>query len=461
MQVRIFESEDMATGLKMVKRELGPDALILSTRTIHNGKLGLLGKPMLEITAAIDPGFEPITQKGQGHNGMKPQIQFRKKAAKFSMSPRPKTTRKAKPLHCVVDDSTPEVAPQQMSDKIFSIPAAYQMKQQAPPVETSKPAQDLHEELADLKSIVKNMAGQIVELARKQHQTQRATSQKNDQNQTDDNTFFDTGKKGRTTAALRPLLHFLDQKGLNEQTSQALLQKLPKNAALASPDKQPANRPIVKAAIQQFIKVERPAFANNSQKQRIALVGPTGVGKTTTLAKIAASCLANHSSSVGLITIDTYRIAAVEQLRIYADIMGLPLEVVLKPQQLERALAKFRHKDLVLIDTAGRSPRDGGCIDELTNYFPPESDVQKQLVLSLTTRENELVETIKRFAPLGIAGTILTKSDECSQLGCIANVQRENPSPLSYLTNGQRVPEDILEVSPESVAELILSHNEG
>jgi flagellar biosynthesis protein FlhF len=215
------------------------------------------------------------------------------------------------------------------------------------------------------------------------------------------------------------------------------------------------------ATIQDLIEVSPPVFTAGQGQQRLALVGPTGVGKTTTLAKIAAAYLSRHSSSIALITIDTYRIAAVEQLKVYGEIMGLPVEVVITPEQLEQAIAGHRDKELILIDTAGRSPRDSFCIEELASFMSPELQIDKHLVLAATTRENELLETIDRFRPLGIGNTIFTKTDECSSLGILLNIQIQNPSPLSYVTNGQRVPEDLLEISPKIVAELIMSQHEG
>jgi flagellar biosynthesis protein FlhF len=162
-----------------------------------------------------------------------------------------------------------------------------------------------------------------------------------------------------------------------------------------------------------------------------------------------------------MITIDTYRIAAVEQLKVYGEIMHLPVDVVITPEQLEQAIARHSDKELILIDTAGRSPRDSYCIDELASFLAPELHIDKHLVLSAGTRENELLDTIERFSTLEINNTIFTKIDECSSLGILLNTQIQNSSPLSYVTNGQRVPEDLLEISPKLVAELIMSQHEG
>jgi len=141
--------------------------------------------------------------------------------------------------------------------------------------------------------------------------------------------------------------------------------------------------------------------------------------------------------------------------------MRLPVDVVITPEQLKLAIEKHQDKELILIDTAGRSPRDGLCITELATFLSPELNIDKQLVLSATTREEELLNTIEQFSGLGITNNIFTKIDECSNLGVLLNIQIEDSNPLSYVTNGQRVPEDLVEVSQNRVAELIMSLNEG
>ena len=149
----------------------------------------------------------------------------------------------------------------------------------------------------------------------------------------------------------------------------------------------------------------------------VALVGPTGVGKTTTIAKLAANYRLREKRRVGLITVDTYRVAAVEQLRTYADIIDLPMEVVATPREMREAVARMNHLDLVLMDTAGRSPRDEVKIQELKSMLAEAEPDEVHLVLSSTAGAKSLISTAERFADVGTTALLLTKLDEAHSLG--------------------------------------------
>lgn len=188
----------------------------------------------------------------------------------------------------------------------------------------------------------------------------------------------------------------------------------------------------------------------------IALVGPTGVGKTTTIAKLAANLALRERRRVGLVTIDTYRIAAVEQLRTYAQILDLPLEVVTAPLQLKEAIARMADRQVVLVDTAGRSQRDELKIRELKGFFQQIRPHEIHLVLSSACSEPALNEAVERFRDVGIDRIIFTKLDEAVGLGVVLNCLRKANAKLSYVTAGQDVPDDIAEGEPSAIADMIL-----
>ncbi len=200
----------------------------------------------------------------------------------------------------------------------------------------------------------------------------------------------------------------------------------------------------------------RPKVIRPETTRQIAFVGPTGVGKTTTLAKLAARFALAEGLRVAVITADTYRIAAIEQLKTYTEIIGVPLEVVFTPAELREALAKYAQWDLVFIDTAGRSPLNRMQMGEMKGFLEAASPVEVYLLLAATTRYQDALEAAKRYADVGYHRLVFTKLDESTVYGLIPNMVLATRKPLAYFTTGQRVPDDIEEADPCKVADLIL-----
>lgn len=184
----------------------------------------------------------------------------------------------------------------------------------------------------------------------------------------------------------------------------------------------------------------------------LALVGPTGVGKTTTVAKLAAQWKLRHGREVGVITLDTYRIGAVEQLRTYCSIIGTELQVAATPEELTERLAALSACDIVLIDTAGRSPRDEARVGELGEFLAVARPHQTHLVLSLAASAGVLRNAVDRFARVGLDRLVLTKCDEAAGCGHALDVLSKAGLPVSFLTTGQEVPHDIEAADPETLA---------
>ncbi len=199
-----------------------------------------------------------------------------------------------------------------------------------------------------------------------------------------------------------------------------------------------------------------PAHSPDTRPLTIALVGPTGVGKTTTLAKLAATFKLQHRKKVGLITSDTYRIAAVDQLRTYANIIGLPLHVALTPAQMQRAVDQLSGCDVILVDTAGRSQNDELRIDELRQFIDASGAHEVHLVLSSTASEKVLLREAEAFSRVGVHKIVLTKLDEAVSFGMLINVMRTVGKELSFVTTGQEVPDHIEAGRPHKLADLIL-----
>jgi len=204
------------------------------------------------------------------------------------------------------------------------------------------------------------------------------------------------------------------------------------------------------------------SYRKGSKRKRIiALVGPTGVGKTTTIAKLAAKFSILEKKKVALVTIDTYRVAAVEQLKTYADLLAVPMETASTPKQLQEALLRNEGNDLILVDTAGRSPLDEIAMAELKSFLSVCPEIEIFLVLCATTKQADLWEIIGRFSQLPIKQLIFTKLDETLRYGVILNVVCGMRKGLAYVTTGQDVPDDIEVADPIKLAQLILQVNDN
>lgn len=175
----------------------------------------------------------------------------------------------------------------------------------------------------------------------------------------------------------------------------------------------------------------------------VPLIGPTGVGKTTTVAKLAANFKMLADKKVALVTADTYRVAAVQQLRTYADIIGIDLHVVYTPEELSDVVAELTDHDLILIDTAGRSQNNAMHMAELRTFLSVLPDPEVHLVVSATTRRSDLDEIVNRFSQIDFDRIIVTKLDETSVSGMLYHLAGQTGKSLAYITHGQSVPDDI------------------
>lgn len=199
----------------------------------------------------------------------------------------------------------------------------------------------------------------------------------------------------------------------------------------------------------------RPVTLSSQKAKPIFFIGSTGVGKTTTIAKLASQFTLEKNYRVALITADTYRIAAVEQLRTYANILNIPIRVIYKEEEIIDCLEEFADMDVILIDTAGRSYQDTKHLTELKDLLDMVEEKQIYLVLSLSTKNSDLLKTVEayRFADFSF---IFTKLDETLAYGNILNLRHKTGKTLSYVTTGQNVPEDIAVLDPHEIASKIL-----
>ncbi|RLC25733.1 MAG: protein FlhF [Deltaproteobacteria bacterium] len=245
--------------------------------------------------------------------------------------------------------------------------------------------------------------------------------------------------------------------GLESRRVRYFLERSSETGAGAIPGGSAVRR--VEKEIMRSIEVTDPFATDNGGRVVAALVGTTGVGKTTTIAKLAARLMLGAKKDVGLISIDTYRVGAIEQLRAYADILGIPCYQAFKRKDLAFALRRMAQKDVVLIDTAGRSQYDTSRIRELKRMMTLDQRISVHLLLSASTRRSEMRRTVESFMPLNLETYIFTKIDETGKIGPVVNQIMETKFPVSYLTNGQNVPDDIERASRERILARLLSRN--
>ena len=246
---------------------------------------------------------------------------------------------------------------------------------------------------------------------------------------------------------------------LSDDLAENIVRKVERDLGATSLENTEVIRETVLRHLVELIPTADEPFASPPRDGRpltIALIGPTGVGKTTTAAKLAATFKLRHNQRVGLVTSDTYRIAAVEQLRTYAEIIKLPLKVVLTPEEMKQACHQLRDCDVILIDTAGRSQKDRSKLGELNTFIEAANPHEVHLVLSSTHSERVLLQEAEVFGAIRADKIILTKLDEAVSFGMLVNVIRQVGKQLSFVTTGQEVPDHIEPGRAERLARLVL-----
>jgi len=397
MKLKTFKAGSMREALALVKRELGGEAVILGTRSYRGGGfLGLGRRNVVEITASAD----------EAALGAAARAGRRAPAAAPDAAPAP-----GAPV--TMDARVRRTYGQLVADA----------RQQAVNVS----AAELRGELNGLKGLV--------------HDLIRET-------------------RAQRTPDVPAELFDLYVSLLSNEVADELAKELVKRICSELPESEWRSpyrvREVLVRYVASRIEVAGPTTLEGRTPRVIAFIGPTGVGKTTTIAKLAAQFKLRQGHSVGLVTIDTYRIAAVDQLRTYAEIIDVPLKVVLTPRELRRAVEEFRDKDFVLIDTAGRSQRDTLKMNELRQFLEAVRPDETHLVLSSATSQRTVSGIIEKFSEFKIDRIILTKLDEAVGFGIVLTVLERARQKLSYVTAGQDVPDDIEPGDPRKLAELIV-----
>lgn len=253
---------------------------------------------------------------------------------------------------------------------------------------------------------------------------------------------------------LLPFIDYLKSQELNEELITLVSDELFAHIKKGESVNLTTMRIITEQLLREKLR-ELPIGGLTSSKKYINVLGPTGVGKTTTIAKIAARAVLEKKKKIGFITTDTYRIAAIEQLKTYAGLLQAPIEIVYNAADYKAAIEKLAHLDLVFIDTAGRNYKEAKYVADLQNLIDFSSEAESLLVLSLTAKERDLETIIEQFDKIMIEKFVFTKLDETNSIGTMFNLMIKYKKGLAYYTNGQEVPEDIEEPRVDDLLELL------
>lgn len=399
MKIKKYSASSMREALLQIKQELGEDAIILKSRKLPRKMFALNSQEEVEVTAALD--------ESAGSDELSP-LQMSSTAGVYNRSSRPTRPEPALPSY---DHIPPR--------RTRSMPVVQEELQSLEPppvvraaVETVSKLQymELKEDFRELKDLVKSIL-----------QTGESTAAGG----------FVGGwailYKRLVDSEVRPdiareLIETIQQQksALDSANEREFVEVLSDSFPVSGPIKLPKNRPYV-----------------------VVFVGPTGAGKTTTIAKLAAHLAIDKKKAVSLITADTYRIAAIEQIRTFADIVNIGLHVVFSSEELQAALGACQKDDIVFVDTAGRSQRNSDHMRELEVLLEALKADEVHLVLSATTKDSDLMSVIEKYRGLGTNRLLFTKLDETVCCGNILNAVTRSSIPVSYFTTGQRVPDDI------------------
>ncbi len=425
MKVKRFTAHSMKEAMEMVKRELGSDAVILQTRQLPKSFLGFFSRNQVEITAAADvPAESPAVERqpAPGEQSLD--------GGQVRYIPSGRTPAKVKSVPEKPDNKKEE-------DEKTTIPLA--LSKNPARAETATRLASMTWDRGREDSVGIKRLSCLEDKIAKLTETVEALVEKS---------VGGESFSGRWMELFKDLLRTGMEESLARETIHELKEIHPDVDELFN------DRRLLEKYYMKQVKVSPGVGLSEEGQKVVVLIGPTGVGKTTTLAKIAASFL-SEGKSLAFVTADTYRLAAVEQLEKYADIMNLSLETVYSPREMEEAIAKHSDKDLVFVDTAGRSQYNKDQMEELESFLASCQPAEVHLLLSATTKREDLEEILEKFSSCPVDRLILTKSDESTCYGPFYSVVRNSPIPFSYITTGQIVPEDIEEASEESIARLL------
>lgn len=459
MRVKRYIVNTMPEAMQQIREDLGSDAVILSTKSMKTGGfLGMFRQKKIEVIAALEkeadssPRVNTATIARPVEKLVTKEIQpprpvtvprsaapdAYRRAAEDYASPQARPNITTEPQIRVNDIQPEQSAPQAKVSAPFSeaqmqelmAVAGHRAVKNEPPAyaEVSTADQALLEEIREMKLMMTRLSRSAVTEPQLPEPAQRICDRLIEQD--------------------------VDRELLDDWLEMVYQQRDRELSSASDFNWEQAFREVLKGFIDQRIG------GGIAPSTRIIYVaGPTGVGKTTTIAKLAAEQLFRFNRKVGLITSDTYRISAVDQLRTYASILNVPLEIVQSPGDLHRAMQRLEDCDLILMDTAGRNYRNELLVSELQSLLAHREDSETYLVLSLTSKSKDMKTIAQHFSQYHLDKVIFTKVDETGSVGAMFNLLHEYPLKISYMTNGQNVPEDVFLPDTKRLLHLLLGES--
>lgn len=439
MNVKRYIANDVTEAVEKIRSELGRDAFILSTRKIRQkGIVGFFRKPKVEVVAAYDmPEAAAKYKSAQAAAAAVPDLP---PVARFT--PPPNVVRPVKPVDvaqpAAPDTSVPVLSPgstpftqSELEDLLTGKKALGTVAPKQPlPRQDEEKIRALEEKIDGLSTTLNALAGKI--------QINKSDYRSN------------------YNANVAKLVLSLLENDVHEEFAHKVAREVNEIVEKQSEDA----REVMEQILKQYIGEAAPIKLKRFKRTVVILVGPTGVGKTTTLAKLAAIYSINHHARVGIITTDNFRIAAVEQLKTYAEILEVPLGVVYSLDEVSDALREHEDKDIVFIDTAGRSPNDESLEPEITKLVKQAEADEVHLVMSATTSFTGCLNVVKTYSFLRDYKLLITKFDETPTWGMALNMRFMTDRPISYMAFGQTVPDDIEVSSPVKLINKLIGRHE-
>lgn len=444
----------MKEAMQQVKEELGPDAVILHTKKYREGGfLGYHSAEVVEVTAAIEEADE---------------VQANKRAKRVLAAKPAKTAAMGGRLD-VVSPAAPVMPNQVLSQyKTNGTEAGVRMAESPIPAPAFQPVQPMVQPVQPVQTVPEANPDDTAKQEDDIQVMEKTAAEPMASNPEDTEKIQRLEDELAQMKAMLAQVMSKDQpqdkvsiqealrrQEVDEELLKDMAAQLPAGDTLLDSQDERAEE-VLAGYLGETMNFSEGITLNKHGVRIVALIGATGVGKTTTLAKIAARFVLEKNIRAALITADTYRISAVEQLKTYSDIIGLPLEIVYSPDELKVAIHKHRDKDLILIDTAGRSQHNEYQMKELQEFLAVNSHIECHLVMSATTKNRDAAEILEKFSACEPDRVIFTKTDETSSVGLILNLLAKRDIALSFLTNGQSVPDDIIPATPQKLAELLL-----